>query len=152
MVVSMSSDEGKAEDGAASSRRPAPRLSGTLSALASSSTSSASSSEDWLFVQLADTQLGLYNQNPDTSCSDWAAEAALSRRAVAALNAMRPRPVFAIVCGDLTNAMPNGPTAQPDVCERQRRCGPTGGRRELEYRHSGADQGGEVGEAGLREI
>ena len=113
--------EGKAEDdGAASSRRPAPRLSGTLSSLASS-TSSATSSEDWLFVQLADTQLGLYNQNPDTSCSDWAAEAALSRRAVAALNAMRPRPVFAVVCGDLTNAMPNGPTAQPDVCERQRR-------------------------------
>ena len=75
----------------------------------------------WSFVQLADTQLGLYKQAPDGSAEQWEQEAANARRAVAFINGMAPRPKFAIVCGDLTNAMPNGPTAHPANCEAQRK-------------------------------
>ncbi len=31
------------------------------------------------------------------------------------INRLDPKPRFVVVCGDLTNAMPNGPTAAPEV-------------------------------------
>jgi serine/threonine-protein phosphatase CPPED1 len=48
------------------------------------------------FVVAADTQMGMTNQN-----LDWEIEKMYSRKAVQALNAMSPRPLFCCICGDL---------------------------------------------------
>lgn len=53
------------------------------------------------FAQLADTQLGMEWNN-----AHWDNELEKARAAVVALNAMTPRPSFAIVCGDMVHAFP----------------------------------------------
>jgi predicted MPP superfamily phosphohydrolase len=58
----------------------------------------------YYFACLADPQLGFDKDN-----RSWDEEAERSRIAVAALNRLQPRPKFAIVCGDLTHALPGEP-------------------------------------------
>ncbi len=53
----------------------------------------------YFFLQLADTQYGMFTGN-----EGFEQEAVLAQRAVEHINRLRPR--FAIVCGDLTNATP----------------------------------------------
>jgi len=53
----------------------------------------------YFFLQLADTQYGMFTGN-----KGFEKEAALSQRAVEHINRLRPR--YVIVCGDLTNATP----------------------------------------------
>lgn len=53
----------------------------------------------YFFLQLADTQYGMFTGN-----EGFEQEAVLTQRAVEHINRLRPR--FAIVCGDLTNATP----------------------------------------------
>ena len=53
----------------------------------------------YFFMQLADTQYGMFTGN-----EGFEQEARLAQRAVEHINRLRPR--FAIVCGDLTNATP----------------------------------------------
>ena len=72
--------------------------------------------EHWCFVQLADSQLGMFNSDDDPD--DWAQEVAMLNLAVDKINALKPRPQFAIVCGDLVHPFPEGPKGQP---ERQAR-------------------------------
>jgi len=54
----------------------------------------------FFFMQLADTQYGMFTGN-----DGFAQEAALAERTVQHINRLRPR--FVIVCGDLTNATPD---------------------------------------------
>ena len=67
------------------------------------------------FAQLADTQLGLY----DEAGSTWHEEMEMIHGAAKAINAVNPRPAFVCVCGDLTNSMPNGRGADPELQARQ---------------------------------
>ncbi|XP_061405568.1 serine/threonine-protein phosphatase CPPED1 isoform X4 [Lethenteron reissneri] len=65
----------------------------------------------FLFVQGADPQLGLMKEWESGVVSaaggdEWAEELRLARAAVAAVNRMRPRPRFLVLCGDLVHAMP----------------------------------------------
>lgn len=53
----------------------------------------------FFFMQLADTQYGMFTKN-----KGFEQEAALAQQAVEHINRLRPR--FVIVCGDLTNATP----------------------------------------------
>ena len=53
----------------------------------------------FFFLQLADTQYGMFTGN-----KGFEQEAALAQQAVEHINRLRPR--FVIVCGDLTNATP----------------------------------------------
>ena len=57
---------------------------------------SAAAQESWFFVQLSDTQFGMYTKD-----ADFRQETANYEFAVATLNRWKPR--FAIVCGDLVN-------------------------------------------------
>jgi len=50
------------------------------------------------FCQLADTQLGMIDRD------DWSSEVKTARMAVDAINKLRPKPAFVIVCGDLVDA------------------------------------------------
>ena len=61
-------------------------------------------SGDFFFTQLADTQFGLFDTNSENV--SWTEESALFKLAIVHINTIKPR--FVIVCGDLTNAMPNG--------------------------------------------
>lgn len=65
-------------------------------------------SEPWFFMQLADTQYGMFTGN-----KGFDQEVALVERAVEHINRLRPR--FAVVCGDLTNATPDQPRYQAQV-------------------------------------
>jgi len=73
--------------------------------------------EEFHFVQLADTQLGLADQFvPRDQRQGWAQELAHARRAAAEIN--RLRPAFAIVCGDLVDEFPSeerDSKADPDM-------------------------------------
>lgn len=60
--------------------------------------SSANSSSSFSFVVTADTQFGMLKNNVD-----WEDEMKWSRRAVQQINALHPRPLFCIVCGDLVH-------------------------------------------------
>lgn len=60
-----------------------------------------------MFVQLADSQLGLLNQN-----DDWRDESAMLELAVTKINKLEPKPSFVIVCGDLINEFPDGNAAR----------------------------------------
>lgn len=55
----------------------------------------------FVFVQMADTQLGMFTNNEGL-----AQEEHMMKLAVKQLNGMSPKPKFAIVCGDLINAFP----------------------------------------------
>lgn len=62
------------------------------------------------FIQAADPQLGLMKAWRDGECDsdgdDWAEEVELTKQAVEAVNHLRPRPRFLVLCGDLVHAMP----------------------------------------------
>jgi serine/threonine-protein phosphatase CPPED1 len=50
------------------------------------------------FVVCADPQLGMTSQ-----CQEWETELAYSRKAVQLINALEPRPLFCMVCGDIAD-------------------------------------------------
>ncbi|XP_036937722.1 serine/threonine-protein phosphatase CPPED1 [Acanthopagrus latus] len=72
---------------------------------------------DWrgpfCFIQAADPQLGLMKAWRDGDCDgggeEWAEEVELTKQAVEAINQLRPRPKFMVLCGDLVHAMPDTP-------------------------------------------
>ncbi|XP_028332661.1 serine/threonine-protein phosphatase CPPED1 isoform X1 [Gouania willdenowi] len=65
------------------------------------------------FIQAADPQLGLMKAWKDGDCDgggdEWAEEVVLTKQAVEAVNQLRPRPRFMVLCGDLVHAMPDTP-------------------------------------------
>lgn len=67
----------------------------------------------FFFLQLADTQFGMFNMN-----QSWEQETELFSRAVEHINRLKPR--FVIVCGDLVNAAPGGPANPAQVREFKR--------------------------------
>ncbi|RVE59346.1 hypothetical protein OJAV_G00187710 [Oryzias javanicus] len=62
------------------------------------------------FIQAADPQLGLMKAWKDGNCDgggdEWTEEVELTKRAVEAMNRLRPRPRFMVLCGDLVHSMP----------------------------------------------
>uniref|UniRef100_A0A3Q3VZ48 Serine/threonine-protein phosphatase CPPED1 n=1 Tax=Mola mola TaxID=94237 RepID=A0A3Q3VZ48_MOLML len=68
------------------------------------------------FIQAADPQLGLMKAWRDGDCDsggeEWAEEVELTKQAVEAVNQLRPRPRFMVLCGDLVHAMPGREKAQ----------------------------------------
>ncbi|TWU20316.1 Calcineurin-like phosphoesterase superfamily domain protein [Novipirellula galeiformis] len=66
----------------------------------------------FFFMQLADTQYGMFSGN-----KGFDQEVALVEQAVKHINRLRPR--FVIVCGDLTNATPNHARYQAQVSQFQ---------------------------------
>ena len=66
----------------------------------------------FFFMQLADTQYGMFTKN-----QGFEQEAALAQQAVEHINRLRPR--FVIVCGDLTNATPEHARYQAQVAQYQ---------------------------------
>ncbi|KPP77159.1 hypothetical protein Z043_103439 [Scleropages formosus] len=70
--------------------------------------------KDWsgpfCFIQAADPQLGLMKSwrvgDCDGGGDEWEDEVRLTRQAVEAVNKLRPRPRFMVLCGDLVHAMP----------------------------------------------
>lgn len=60
--------------------------------------------ENFHFVQLADSQLGMLNADDDPD--DFSAEIMMLEAAVSKINAMDPAPAFVIVCGDLIHEFP----------------------------------------------
>jgi serine/threonine-protein phosphatase CPPED1 len=67
----------------------------------------------FFFLQLADTQFGMFNKN-----ESWEQETALFTRAVEQINRLKPR--FVIVCGDLVNQPAGGATYPAQVAEFKR--------------------------------
>ncbi|XP_038591453.1 serine/threonine-protein phosphatase CPPED1 [Micropterus salmoides] len=65
------------------------------------------------FIQAADPQLGLMKAWREGDCDgggdEWAEEVELTKQAVEAVNQLRPRPRFMVLCGDLVHAMPDTP-------------------------------------------
>ncbi|XP_069547399.1 serine/threonine-protein phosphatase CPPED1 [Brachyistius frenatus] len=65
------------------------------------------------FIQAADPQLGLMKAWRDGDCDgggdEWTEEVELTKQAVEAVNQLRPRPRFMVLCGDLVHAMPDTP-------------------------------------------
>ncbi|XP_062270049.1 serine/threonine-protein phosphatase CPPED1 [Platichthys flesus] len=65
------------------------------------------------FIQAADPQLGLMKAWKDGDCDgggdEWSEEVELTKQAVEAVNQLRPRPRFMVLCGDLVHAMPDTP-------------------------------------------
>ncbi|CAG2105594.1 unnamed protein product [Medioppia subpectinata] len=73
--------------------------------------------EPFVFIQSADTQLGMidsYFKNPNPG---WDKEIRLTEEAVRAANTMIPKPRFFIVCGDLVNAMPGEADKRPQIAD-----------------------------------
>lgn len=70
------------------------------------------------FIQAADPQLGLMKAWRDGDCDsggeEWAEEVELTKQAVEAVNQLRPRPRFMVLCGDLVHAMPGREWAQKE--------------------------------------
>ncbi|GAX19101.1 hypothetical protein FisN_3Lh040 [Fistulifera solaris] len=59
--------------------------------------------EPFTFVVTADTQFGMIDQNKKDNVSDSYAEVEYSRKAIAVINEMNPRPLFCCICGDLVD-------------------------------------------------
>lgn len=58
------------------------------------------------FIQGADPQYGMIDDMANKTPITWKAEIELTRKAVAAINKMNPKPKFFVVCGDLVHAFP----------------------------------------------
>lgn len=74
----------------------------------------------WMFVQMADSQLGMWRR------TSWDEELACLELSVKMINQLRPRPKFVAVCGDLVNEYPDtadrrrlAQPSDPVVMERQ---------------------------------
>ncbi|XP_031699290.1 serine/threonine-protein phosphatase CPPED1 [Anarrhichthys ocellatus] len=67
----------------------------------------------FFFIQAADPQLGLMKAwrdgDRDGGGDEWGEEIELTKQAVEAVNQLRPRPRFIVLCGDLVHAMPDTP-------------------------------------------
>ncbi|CAL8302334.1 unnamed protein product [Lota lota] len=62
------------------------------------------------FIQAADPQLGLINDWRDGGDGVvWSEEVQLTQQTVGAVNKLRPRPRFMVLCGDLVHSMPGSP-------------------------------------------
>uniref|UniRef100_A0A3Q0RLG5 Calcineurin-like phosphoesterase domain-containing protein n=1 Tax=Amphilophus citrinellus TaxID=61819 RepID=A0A3Q0RLG5_AMPCI len=70
----------------------------------------------FFFIQAADPQLGLMKAWRDGDCDgggdEWAEEVELTKQALEAVNQLRPKPRFMVLCGDLVHAMPGTGRAQ----------------------------------------
>jgi 3',5'-cyclic AMP phosphodiesterase CpdA len=64
--------------------------------------------DDWFFMQMADTQLGMLNFQDDAE--NWEVESEMLRLAIRHINRLKPK--FVVVCGDLVNAMPSEDSLQ----------------------------------------
>lgn len=74
-------------------------------------------SNPFVFIQSADTQLGLiddYFKNPNPN---WDKEIRLTEEAIRAANKMKPKPKFFIVCGDLVNALPGNKDRKAQIID-----------------------------------
>ena len=72
------------------------------------------------FVALADPQLGMLHGGPDSrNDAPWDEELALLQLAVSRVNALRPRPRFLLVSGDLINRFPEPNDEARALRERQ---------------------------------
>ncbi|GFS48746.1 hypothetical protein TNIN_487151 [Trichonephila inaurata madagascariensis] len=66
------------------------------------------------FIQGADTQLGLIENYIEKKPNPgWEKEIKLTQTAINAINAMNPRPLFFVVCGDLIDAFPGTSLRNP---------------------------------------
>lgn len=76
----------------------------------------------FFFIQAADPQLGLMKAWRDGDCDgggeEWAEEVELTKQAVEAVNQLRPRPRFVVLCGDLVHAMPGRDRAHEGQAQR----------------------------------
>nr|CAD7420342.1 unnamed protein product [Timema poppensis] len=63
--------------------------------------------EPFYFIQGADIQLGLIQRYIEKNpVPGWSKELQLAELAIKKVNAMRPKPKFFVMCGDLCDAMP----------------------------------------------
>ncbi|XP_055963404.1 serine/threonine-protein phosphatase CPPED1 [Sorex fumeus] len=89
---------------------------------------SSEKEKDWqgpfYFIQGADPQFGLMKAWSTGDCEhggdEWAEEIRLTEQAVHIVNALRPRPRFFVLCGDLVHAMPGMPWRQEQTEDLQR--------------------------------
>ena len=68
------------------------------------------------FIVCADTQLGMTSQ-----CQEWETELEYSRKAIELINALEPRPLFCVVCGDIADmeyTFYEGPNFTRQQCDR----------------------------------
>nr|XP_060504516.1 serine/threonine-protein phosphatase CPPED1 isoform X2 [Panthera onca] len=75
------------------------------------------------FIQGADPQFGLMKAwstgNCDSGGDEWGQEIRLTEQAVQAVNKLKPRPRFFVLCGDLIHAMPGTPWRKEQTADLQ---------------------------------
>jgi hypothetical protein len=81
-----------------SSYNPPPLFTTTAASLSQHPYPKDADTIPYTFVVTADTQFGMTSRN-----QEWETEMAYSRKAIDAINAMDPRPLFCCVCGDLVD-------------------------------------------------
>ncbi|XP_056627834.1 serine/threonine-protein phosphatase CPPED1 isoform X1 [Triplophysa dalaica] len=71
------------------------------------------------FIKVADPQLGLMKAwrigDSDSGGDEWDEEVQLTKQAVQAINKLKPRPRFVVLCGDLVHAMPGNSFREDQV-------------------------------------
>ncbi|XP_058568070.1 serine/threonine-protein phosphatase CPPED1 isoform X2 [Neofelis nebulosa] len=76
------------------------------------------------FIQGTDPQFGLMKAwstgNCDSGGDEWGQEIRLTEQAVQAVNKLKPRPRFFVLCGDLIHAMPGTPWRKEQTADLQR--------------------------------
>ncbi|XP_039089554.1 serine/threonine-protein phosphatase CPPED1 [Hyaena hyaena] len=76
------------------------------------------------FIQGADPQFGLMKAwstgNCDSGGDEWGQEIRLTEQAVEAINKLKPKPRFFVLCGDLIHAMPGTPWRKEQTADLQR--------------------------------
>ncbi|XP_032248061.1 serine/threonine-protein phosphatase CPPED1 isoform X1 [Phoca vitulina] len=76
------------------------------------------------FIQGADPQFGLMKAwstgDSDSGGDEWGQEIRLTEQAVEAINKLKPKPRFFVLCGDLIHAMPGMPWRKEQTADLQR--------------------------------
>ncbi|XP_022372410.1 serine/threonine-protein phosphatase CPPED1 isoform X1 [Enhydra lutris kenyoni] len=76
------------------------------------------------FIQGADPQFGLMKAwstgDSDSGGDEWGQEIRLTEQAVEAINKLKPKPKFFVLCGDLIHAMPGTPWRKEQTADLQR--------------------------------
>ncbi|CAD7683556.1 serine/threonine-protein phosphatase CPPED1 isoform X1 [Vulpes vulpes] len=76
------------------------------------------------FIQGADPQFGLMKAwstgDSDSGGDEWGQEIRLTEQAVQAINKLKPKPRFFVLCGDLIHAMPGMPWRKEQTADLQR--------------------------------
>ncbi|XP_040491243.1 serine/threonine-protein phosphatase CPPED1 isoform X2 [Ursus maritimus] len=76
------------------------------------------------FIQGADPQFGLMKAwstgDSDSGGDEWGEEIRLTEQAVEAINKLKPKPRFFVLCGDLIHAMPGMPWRKEQTADLQR--------------------------------